>query len=166
MEIKNSKSRSKQNLKEIEFMKLAIRLARKGINPSPNPKVGALIMKDEKSELVVIFTVDPKKDLERAFMGFTIATAALATELKVKIFFALDGIKAVTKGYLEGLGEEGFVPLQELFDIYLEEGGEVIVCHPFIAKRNITENDLIDGVILSAAPSLICEAANAQMITI
>ena len=123
-------------------------------------------MKDTSNELVVVFTVDPKKDIEKAFMGLTIATAALATEMKVKIFFALDGIYAVTKGYLEGLGEEGFVPLQELFDIYREEGGEVIVCHPFMAKRKITEDDFIDGVVLSAAPSLVCEAANAQMITI
>ena len=119
-----------------------------------------------ESELLVLFTVDPKKDMDRAFMGLTIATAGLATEVKVKLFFALDGIYAAKKGYLEGLSQEGFVPLQELLDIFLEEGGEIFVCHPFMAKRNITEDDLIDGVVLSAAPSLVCEAVNAQMITI
>jgi len=118
------------------------------------------------SELIVIFTVDPKKETERAFMGLTIAAAALATEVKVKLFFALDGIYAVKKGYLEGLVEQDFAPLQDLLDIYLEEGGEIFVCHPFMAKRNITEEDLIDGVVLSAAPSLIYEASNASMITI
>ncbi|MBE9521450.1 MAG: DsrE family protein [Proteobacteria bacterium] len=119
-----------------------------------------------ESELIIIFTVDPKKDPEKAFMALTIAIAGLVTEVKVKLFCALDGIYAVKKGYLEGLGEEGFVPLQELLDIFLEEGGEVFVCHPFMPKRNITEDDLIDGAVLSAAPSLIYEAENAQIITI
>jgi uncharacterized protein involved in oxidation of intracellular sulfur len=119
-----------------------------------------------ESELIVFFTVDPKKDTEKAFMGLTIATAALATEVKVRLFFALDGIYAATKGYLEGLSEENFAPLQDLMDIFLEEGGEVFVCHPFMAKRNISEDDLIDGAVLSAAPTLIYEAANAKMITI
>ena len=118
------------------------------------------------SELIVFFTVDPKKDTERAFMGLTIATAALATEVKVKVFFALDGIYAAKKGYLDGLGEEGFVPLKELLDIFLEEGGELFVCHPFMARRNITEDDPIDGVVLSAAPTLIYESVNANIISI
>jgi predicted peroxiredoxin len=119
-----------------------------------------------ESEAIVFFTVDPKKETEKAFLGLTIATAALATEVKVRLFFALDGIYAATKGYLEGLGEEGFASLQELMDIFLEEGGEVFVCHPFMAKRNITEENLIEGAKLSAAPTLIYEALNAKIITI
>ena len=119
-----------------------------------------------ENELIIIFTVDPKQDPEKAFMGLTIATAGLVTEVKVKLFCTLDGIYTAKKGYLEGLGEEGFVPLQELFDIFIEEGGEVYVCHPFMPKRNITEDDLVEGTILSAAPSLIYEAVNAQLITV
>lgn len=118
------------------------------------------------SELIVFFTVDPKKELERAFMGLTIAAAALASEVKVKLFFALDGIYAAKKGYLEGLEEEGFASLQDLMDIFIEEGGEVFVCHPFMAKRNISEEDLIEGAVLSASPTLIYEASSANMVTI
>lgn len=119
-----------------------------------------------ESEVIVFFTVDPKKETEKAFMGLTIATAALATEVKVRLFFALDGIYTATKGYLEGLREDGFASLQELMDIFIEEGGEVYVCHPFMAKRNITEDDLIEGTVLSAAPTLIYEASDAKIITI
>lgn len=119
-----------------------------------------------ESELIVFFTFDPKKDTERAFLALTIATSALATEMRVGMFFALDGIYTATKGYLEGLREGEFAPLQELLDIFQEEGGKLYVCHPFMAKRNIAEDDLVEGVELSAAPSLVYEASNAKIITV
>jgi predicted peroxiredoxin len=35
-----------------------------------------------------------------------------------------------------------------------------------MAKRNISEEDLIEGAVLSAAPTLIYEASSANMVTI
>ncbi len=112
----------------------------------------------EKKELAILFTVDPKKDLERASMGLSIANAALATDTSVKIFFALDGIQTLVKGYAEGLIADHFAAIQEQIDFFKEEGGELHACSPFMAKRGLKAEDLIDGVIISSAPTLVHDA--------
>jgi predicted peroxiredoxin len=113
----------------------------------------------EQKDMVVLLTVDPKKDLERASMGLSIANAALATDVKVKIFFALDGIFTLVKGHCEGLKADHFASVQELLDLFAEEGGELHACSPFMAQRNISEGDLVDGVIISSAPTLVHDAS-------
>ena len=113
-----------------------------------------------QKELALLFTVDPKKELERASMGLSVANAALATEVKVRIFFAVEGINALRKGYLEGLKAPHFAALSELVEIFQEEGGELHACFPFMAARNLTEKDLLDGVIISSAPTLVHDAEN------
>ncbi len=117
----------------------------------------------DKKELAILFTVDPKKEVERASMGMSIAAAALATETKVKIFFALDGIFTIVKGYLDGVKAPQFASIQELLEMFRDEGGEIHACSPFLHGRNIKESDLIDGVIISSAPTLVHDAANAVL---
>ncbi len=114
----------------------------------------------EQRELAILFTTDPKEDIERASMGMSIANAALATEVKVKIFFACGGINVLRKGYLEGLAAPHFAGIGELLELFIEEGGEVYACSPFLHGRNIPEEDLVDGVILSSAPTLVHDARN------
>ena len=114
----------------------------------------------EKKEIAILFTVDPRKETERAAMGLAIANAALATDTGVKIFFALDGVHTLVKGYLEGMKGGHFAPLQELVDYFIEEGGQLHACSPFMAARNIKEEDLIDNVTISSAPTLVHDAKN------
>ena len=109
-------------------------------------------------ELAILFTVDPKAETERASMGLSIGLAALATDAKVKIFFALDGIRTLVKGYTDGLAVENFAPVSELLDLIQEEGGKLYVCSPFMKVRDITEEDLRDDVIVSSAPTLVHDA--------
>jgi predicted peroxiredoxin len=111
-------------------------------------------------EMAILFTVDPKEDLERASMGLSIANAALATDTKVKIFFSLGGIKCLVKGYVDDLKAEHFASFKELLDFFHEEGGVLHACSPFMAARGIKAEDLIDGVIISSAPTLVHDADN------
>ena len=48
MVIKNLKHRDKKGLAKTDFMNLAIRLAERAANPSPNPRVGAVILQNGK----------------------------------------------------------------------------------------------------------------------
>ena len=109
-------------------------------------------------ELAILFTADPVRETERASMGLSIANAALATETKVKVFFALDGINTIVKGRIDGIKGGHFAPLKELLEYLVDEGGEVHACSPFMAERNIGEEDLIDGVTISSAPTLVHDA--------
>jgi predicted peroxiredoxin len=114
----------------------------------------------EQRELAILFTVDPREDIERASMGMSVANAALATDVRVKVFFACGGINMLRRGYVAGLEAPHFAGLQELLDLFIEEGGEVFACSPFLHGRNIPEADLIDGVTLSSAPTLVHDARN------
>ena len=100
----------------------------------------------EKRELAILFTVDPKEDIERASMGMSVANAALATDVDVKIFFACGGINVLRKGYVDGLEAPHFAGIKELLDLFMEEGGKVYACSPFLHGRNISAEDLIEGV--------------------
>lgn len=114
----------------------------------------------EQRELAILFTTDPKQDIERATMGMSVGVAALATDVQVKIFFACGGINMLRKGYLEGLAAPHFATIQELLDLFVEEGGQLFACSPFLHGRNIPEGDLIDGITLSSAPTLVHDARN------
>ena len=48
MRIENLKHRNEQGLEKADFMKLAIKLSKNAPNPSPNPKVGCVILKNGK----------------------------------------------------------------------------------------------------------------------
>lgn len=114
----------------------------------------------EERELAILFTTDPKEDIERASMGMSVAVAALATEVKVKIFFACGGINMLRKGYLTGLSAPHFAAIEELLDLFVEEGGHLYACSPFLHGRNVPEEELIDNVTLSSAPTLVHDARN------
>lgn len=114
----------------------------------------------QEREVAILFTVHPKKDTERASMGLSIAVAALATDAKVKLFFALDGIYTLVKGEIDDLKVPHFASLKELMEVFQEEGGEVHACSPFLAERNIKAHELIDNVTISSAPTLVHDAQN------
>jgi len=120
----------------------------------------------ERRDLVILFTADPRKETERAAMALAIATAAQVSGTQVSIYFALDGVFAAVKGALKGLAAPEFAPLEELIVILKEEGAKLHVCHPFLAPRNLRMEDLLDGMILTSATSLVDEGTNASVMTI
>jgi len=117
-------------------------------------------------DLMILFTVDPRKEPERASMGLAIAAAARMSEAEVNIFFALDGVFAAVRDSMKGLSVPEFAPLEDIMTILVEEGVKLHVCHPFLGPRRIRVEDLRDGVILTSAVSLVQHGTNASMLTI
>lgn len=117
------------------------------------------------SGLVILFTIDPRKETERAAMAFAIATAAQVTDTQVSIFFALDGVFAAVKGTLQGLRVPEFAPLDEMMAILQEEGAMLHVCHPFLGPRGLRVEDLLDGMILTSATTLVEKGTASSILT-
>lgn len=117
-----------------------------------------------KLDMIVISTAHPKKELEKCSMALAIATSALATDQKVALYFALDGVYTLVKGFIDGVSAEHFAPLKDLIAIFKEEGEGIYVCTPFMAQRKLTEKDLIDGVIMTNAPSLVSSTGSATIV--
>jgi predicted peroxiredoxin len=117
-------------------------------------------------DLMILFTVDPRKDPERAAMGLSIATAARMSDSQVDIFFALDGVYAAVKDCMKGIVVPEFAPMEEIMAILLEEGVKMHVCHPFLGPRNLRMEDLREGIALTSAVGLVQHGTNASILTI
>ena len=96
-------------------------------------------------KLVIICTHGPE-DPERATIPFVLATAAQASDVEVIIGFQANGMMLIKKGCAEHVFAAGFPPLKELMDIYIEAGGEFLLCGPCVNSRKLDlETDFVPG---------------------
>lgn len=120
----------------------------------------------DSKELIMLITTDPRKDPEKCSIALSIATSALASDMHVKMFFASEGINMIKKGYLDDISVSHFEPLASLLSLYVEAGGELIMCQPSMLSRGVTEEELVGPVVMAAAPSLIGSLTDAKIISL
>ena len=68
--------------------------------------------------------------------------------LKPSFFFSTEGVHLSQNGYADDIHEEGFAPLKQLMTDFVEVGGTIWVCSPCFKKRNLDEDNLVDGAII------------------
>lgn len=86
-----------------------------------------------------------KDNVDKATLGFVVANAAVASGKDTVVFLSAEGAYIGDKGYADDMHEEGFAPLKTLLDGFIEAGGKVYVCSPCHKKRNLDEDNLING---------------------
>ena len=59
------------------------------------------------------------------------------------------------QGVAESIHEEGFAPLKDLMNSFLEAGGKIFVCSPCFKKRKLDEDKLIDGALIVGGAKLV-----------
>lgn len=59
------------------------------------------------------------------------------------------------QGVAESIHEEGFAPLKDLMNSFLEAGGKIFVCSPCFKKRKLEEDKLIDGALIVGGAKLV-----------
>ncbi|MEO7980289.1 MAG: DsrE family protein [Sporichthyaceae bacterium] len=103
---------------------------------------------------------------DMATVGFVVASAAAASAQETTIFLSSNGATLARAGEAGAIHEEGFAPLQELLDGYLEAGGALLVCSPCAKKRGIGESDLVPGAqIVGGGKVVEIMAAGAATLT-
>lgn len=118
-------------------------------------------MSDKKEKLILMCTHGPE-DAERATIPFVMATAAQASEVDVVIGLQVDGVLLAKKGVAETITAPAFPPLKELLDIYLENGGKLLVCGPCVKSRQINpETDFVVGATVVNAATFVKEVSEA-----
>lgn len=96
-----------------------------------------------------------KDNQERATLAFIAGNTAVASEHDSVVFLTAEGVRLATKGYADDIQEEGFAPVKELIDQYVNSGGTLIACSACCAPRGITEDDLISGAEMAGAARLV-----------
>lgn len=105
--------------------------------PAPTDKLVVLVTRGIETEL--------------SSVAFTIANGGLTAGLKVSIFLTSTAVDAVRRGGQALTQVAPLDPLKALIDDFLKRGGTIWACTPCVQARGYTQDDLIDGVIVTGA---------------
>ncbi|NMP22794.1 DsrE family protein [Sulfobacillus harzensis] len=94
-------------------------------------------------------------DGDKATVGFVVANAAVASGSETLVFLSTNGVYLAEKGRAETIHEEGFAPLKDLMDQFVEEGGKIYVCSPCFKKRHLDETALVEGATIVGGAKLV-----------
>ena len=104
---------------------------------------------------VLVNCTHAKEDSERAILPFVVGNVSASADQETKVLLTIDGVWLATKGYAEGVQQEGFPPLKETLDMFLRNGGEIWACSACTNPRGITQDDLIEGAKIVTAANVV-----------
>ncbi|GAB2521741.1 DsrE family protein [Nocardiopsis aegyptia] len=109
------------------------------------------------SRSLVIKVTAGENDPERCNQAFTVAAAALASGVDVSLWLTGESAWFAVPGRAEAFSLPHAAPLSDLLDAVLA-AGRVTVCTQCAARRDLAQDDLIEGVRIAGAPSFVEEA--------
>jgi predicted peroxiredoxin len=105
---------------------------------------------------LVVKVTAGKDDAERCNQAFTVAATAVASGIPVSLWLTGEATLLALPGQAENFRLLYANPLEDLLAAVLK-GGTVTVCTQCAARREISEEDLIDGVRIAGAPTFVAE---------
>jgi predicted peroxiredoxin len=119
------------------------------------------------SEKLVLVCTHGPEDPERATIPFVVATAAQASDVEVVMGFQVNGVMLVKKGFAEHVFAAGFPPLKELMDLYIDTGGELLVCGPCVNSRKLSpDSDFVESPKVVNAGTFVKEFTEATNVLV
>ena len=109
-----------------------------------------------KRSLVVKLTAGADAP-ERCAQAFTVAATALASGVHVSVWLTGEASWFALPGRAEEFELPQSAPLADLRDAILA-GGRVTLCTQCAARRDITADDVIDGIRIAGAQTFVEEA--------
>lgn len=104
---------------------------------------------------VLVNCTHAKEDPERAILPFIVANVGATADQETKILLTIDGVWLATKGYADGVQQEGFPPLKETLESFVRNGGEIWACSACTNPRGITQEDLVEGAKIVTAANVV-----------
>lgn len=98
---------------------------------------------------------------ELATIPFVMATYSQASDVEVVMGFQGNGSMLMTKCMSDHVYVQGFPPLKDLIDTYLDAGGRLYVCGPCVGSRQINDEELIPGATIVGGVAFVAESLNA-----
>jgi predicted peroxiredoxin len=105
---------------------------------------------------IVIKVTAGKDDPERCNQAFTVAAAAVASGVPVSLWLTGESAWFGLPGRAEDFSLPHAAPLADLLAAVIA-AGTVTVCTQCAARRDITPDDLIDGIRLAGAATFVAE---------
>jgi len=108
---------------------------------------------EEKKKLVVL--ISRGFDDERASVAWSIVNGGIKSGLEVSIFLTSSGVDWVRKGAADSAHLNPFDPsMKEMIQTVVDNKCKIMVCPPCLKARNISEGDLIEGVVVTGSGAM------------
>ncbi|HEY4491886.1 MAG TPA: DsrE family protein [Acidobacteriota bacterium] len=119
-------------------------------------------MEDFEGKKILVIQTHGVETPRRTYSPLFYAMAAAAMEMDVMVWFTMDGTNQLKKGEAEKvqLDPTSDVTLKTMLDQTLESGVKLRVCQQSMALWKMSKEDLIDGVEILGATSIIDLALN------
>ena len=91
-------------------------------------------------------------DVERATVSFILALSSASHNYETAVFATSDAANLCVKGGTDDLVADGYEPLNDLIEDFVENGGKIWLCPVCAKAKGITEGDLRPGVEIAGAP--------------
>lgn len=105
---------------------------------------------------LVIKLTAGKNEAERCNQAFNVAATAVASGVPVSLWLTGEATWFALPGHAEHVRLAYATPLDQLLTAILD-GGTVTVCTQCAARREVTEDDLIDKVRIAGAATFVAE---------
>ncbi len=96
-----------------------------------------------------------KENPERATLPFVAANVAATAGIETTVVCTIDAVWLGTKGGADGVAAKGLPVLVDLMKEFRENGGRVWLCGACTKPRGIGEADLVPGVTIVGAATII-----------
>lgn len=106
-------------------------------------------MSTPQRNLVVLITHGI--DHELSSVAFTIANGGMTAGLKVSVFLTSAGVDLVRKRAVDTTHVQPLEPLAALIKDFVKRGGTLWACTPCVKARGYTQDDFIDGTVITGA---------------
>ncbi|MDD2805177.1 MAG: DsrE family protein [Elusimicrobiales bacterium] len=120
-------------------------------------------MMDNADKIVYVVT-HFKDSPEKAIIPFVLANATYAMDAQPVIIVQGEGVNLAVKGKAADINHAPFDPLEKLFALYAEQGGQLLVCSPCLKARNYDEKDLVANAKIVGAAKVIEEVTSAKTV--
>jgi len=108
---------------------------------------------ESKKHLVVVIACGLED--ERMSVAWSVSNGAISTGLDVTVFLTSSAVDCVRKGAADRVHLNPLDPtVGDMIKNVTSRGGRILVCPPCAKVRGYTENDLLDGVVITGSGAI------------
>ncbi|MDX1657680.1 MAG: DsrE family protein [Nitriliruptorales bacterium] len=122
---------------------------------------------DAEQPVPMLFTcTHGADDPERATVPFIAASTAAVSGQHAIVVCTVEAVRIGTLGYAETVSDDDLTPLSTLVQLLVGNGGEIWLCSSCTKKRDIDEDDLVDGAQIVGAAKIVEALAEGKAISL
>jgi len=118
------------------------------------------------SKKIMMMITHSTDDHDRANIALSLAASMISEDYDLAIVFIFEGALLAKKGVAETIEGRNVAPARELMAIILESDTKLYLCSACAQTYGISEEELLPGVKIVSAPSMVFELEDRKIMTL